>query len=124
MNILKPSMGKICDFSVFLVKSIVGYVVSLEISQGSDVSREHDVIQFWEIWVFSVIGGILALSALLILPLYHAITFFGRIFGTEDNIFDGGPLWAIWIVQVLYFYAISCLLVTLWSRLRKKIFSS
>ena len=42
-----------------------------------------------------------------------------RLVGAQ-HLFDTGPVWLFWSLQILYFYVISCMIMLLWNKLARR----
>jgi len=95
---LKPDWRKILIFAVFLFIAFAGSIQSW-VFRGKDAGEPKPLffdllkpIPFWPIWV------------LLILPLTFIKGYFGLF----------------WVIQLIYFYLFSCLIIFIWDKLTKK----
>ena len=107
MMFLKPTRTRLLIIAVLLLIAYGGYVQSQVFTERDagqpalPLTRFFETIpHLWELWV------------LLLAPL--ALTL--RLVGVEQ-LFNTGPAWLFWALQLLYFYLVSCAVVFLWNKL-------
>ena len=110
MIFLKPAPNHLLITVVLLLIAYGGYVQS-EVFTEKDagqpalpLSRLFEPIpHLWELWV------------LLLAPLAYIL----RLAGVEQ-LFNTGPAWFFWPLQLLYFYLVSCVIVFSWNKLARR----
>jgi hypothetical protein len=110
MIFLKPTPARLVIMVILLLIAYGGYVQSeafTEKDAGQPALKLASLFQpvphLWELWVF------------LLAPL--ALTL--RLAGVEQ-LFNTGPVWLFWTLQVLYFYLVSCGIVFVCSKLTRR----
>jgi hypothetical protein len=110
MIFLKPTPTRLLITAVLLLIAYGGYVQSEAFTEKN--ARQpplplaplfEAVPHLWEFWVF------------LFAPL--ALTL--RLAGV-GQLFNAGPVWFFWTVQLLYFYLLSCVIVFSWNKLARR----
>ncbi len=99
---LNPNPNKILIFVIFLFIAFAGYTQSYVFSgkdTGSPEPPLYDLLEpfpFWAIWV------------LLILPLTLLSGVIVTVGGYDADFIMRGPFWLFMIIQLIYFYILSC----------------
>lgn len=107
---LKPTPTRLWITTALLLIAYGGYVQS-ELFTDKDPGQPalplarlfEPIPHLWELWVF------------LLAPL--ALTL--RAAGIQE-LFNTGPIWVFWTLQVLYFYLLSCLIVFVCNKLARR----
>jgi len=110
MTFFKPTPTRLLITSVLFVIAYGGYVQS-EVFTENDAAQQalplarlfEPIPHLWELWV------------LLLAPL--ALTL--RLVGVEQ-LFNTDPIWSFWTAQLLYFYLLSCVIVSSWNKLARR----
>ncbi len=110
MIFLKPTPTRLLITAVLLLIAYGGYVQSQGFTER-DAGQPalplahlfESIPHLWELWV------------LLLAPL--ALTL--RLAGVEQ-LFNTGPVWFFWTVQLLYFYVLSCVIIFFWNKLARR----
>lgn len=110
---LQPDWRKILILALFLFIAFAGHVQSWAFS-GEDTGEPkppfYDLFKpfpFWVVWVV-VIMPLILLSELIV-----------KIGGYKADFIMRGPSLFFWVVQVIYFYILSCLVIFIWDKLIK-----
>ncbi|MGH9923079.1 MAG: hypothetical protein ACRD38_10035 [Nitrososphaerales archaeon] len=114
LQFLKPNWKRLEIFGVFTFIAIAGYMQSWVFS-GRDMGLPKpplfDLLSpfpFWLIWV-SLLSPLALLSNALVM-----------IGGNETDFVMGGSFWILSIVNLAYFYVLSCLVIFIWDKFRIK----
>lgn len=111
---LIPNWKKILIFLIFLLIAISGHILSFAFSDRESLSKPpfYDLLShfpfFWVIWV------------LLLAPLILLSNLIVKIGGYEVDFIMRGSFWSFWIIQVIYFYILTCLVIFVWNKLIKR----
>jgi len=110
LQFLKPTWKRLAIFAVLAFIAMAGYIQSWVFS-GKDMGLPKpplfDLLSpfpFWLLWVF-------LLSPLALLS--NALVMIG---GYETDFVMRGPFWIFSIVNLVYFYILSCLVILIWNK--------
>jgi len=114
---LKPDWRKTLVFLIFLFIAFGGHTLSYVFSDGEErgllkpplfdlFSRFLPFL--WVVWVF------------LLMPLHLLSSLLVAIGGYEADFVMRGPFWLFVIIQLIYFYLFSSLIIFIWDKLTKK----
>jgi hypothetical protein len=98
-EVLKPTWSKLSLFTLFIAIAIGGEIQAWGFSDVHPNPPLYDLLEpfpLWPIWMYLLIP-----LALFTLPL--------RIIGID---LFGGPPWIFFMSNILYFYLLSCIMVT------------
>ena len=107
---LKPDRKKILILLIFLFIAFAGHTQSWVFS-GKDMGLPKPplfdllkIFPFWVVWV------------LLLLPLGLLSNLLVTIGGYDADFVMRGPFWLFWMIQVIYFYLLSCSVRFVWDK--------
>jgi len=114
LQFLRPNWKKLVIFAVFAFIAVAGHIQSWVFS-GKDMGLPKpplfdllSLFPFWLLWV-SLLSPLALLSNGLIM-----------IGGYEIDFVMGGQFWIVSIINAVYFYVISCLIIFIWNKFRIK----
>lgn len=110
----KPDLRKIIIFGIFMFIAFAGYTQTWVFS-GKDMGLPKPPIfdilapfPFWVVWLF-LISPLALLSNLIV-----------AIGGYNADFIMRGPFWFFGIINLIYFYVLSCLIIFIWNKLRRR----
>ena len=110
----KPDLMKIVLFMIFMFIAFAGYTQSWVFSgkdMGSPKPPLFDLLApfpFWVVWVF------------LLLPLALLSNLIVTVGDYDMDFIMRGPFWPFGIINVIYFYMLSCLIIFVVDKFRRK----
>ena len=112
---LKPDKIKIILFILFLIIAYGGHTQAWAFGDKDELKNPkpmlYDFIQpfpFWGVWLFLQLP-LLILSQIIVIAFGYGADFIMR-----------GPVWLFVIIQIVYFYLLSCAVVRIFNKLKKK----
>ncbi len=103
---LQPGVSKIIFFALFLLIAVGGHLQSEGFSDGAGQHVFLPGFPFWEAWM-------------VLLAPYALIAALFRRLGIDIAAFRGAAI-LFWGAQLIYFYVLACVLVSIVAALRRK----
>jgi len=112
---LRPDRKRILISALLVLVALAGYIQSW-VFGGKDMDLPKPPLfdllaplPFWAVWV------------LLLLPLGMLSNAIVAIGGYGADFIMRGPFSLFWAIQLLYFYVVSCLIASIWTRLGRRV---
>ena len=113
---LIPNWKKILIFVIFLLIAISGHILSFAFIDGE--SRNLSKPPFYDL--LSHFPFLWVILVFLLMPLTLLSELIVAIGGYNADFIMRGSPWSFWIIQVIYFYILSCLIIFIWNKLIKR----
>jgi hypothetical protein len=117
-HFFKPSPWKLLIFGVFMFIAFAGDTVSWCFS-GKDAGLPKPIL--YDFLISSHLDILWVIWVELMLPLSLLSNILVSIGGYETDFIMRGPHWLFWIIQIIYFYIIACIIYFLGKILIRKL---
>ncbi len=111
----KPDRGKALIFITFMFIAYVGSIQRWAFSNGKDFGVPKPPLYDF----FAPISFCWIIWVLLLWPLEPLSKILIAVGGYQTDFIMRGPEWLFWVIQVVYFYLLSCMMIFIWRKLHK-----